>query len=53
MVTGTIREMAEENSYTKMVQLAKQGACIRWIDLVKQHSHRDIIENSITSLKFM
>ena len=36
-----------------MVQLAKQGACTRWEVPAKQLSHRDILETSITSLKFL
>ena len=53
MVTGTIREIEEEKRKTKMVQLAKQGACTRWEVPAKQLSHKDILENSATSLKFL
>ena len=53
MVTGTIREVEEEKRNIKMVQLAKQGACTRWEVPVKQLSHRDILETSTTSLKFL
>ena len=53
MVTGTIREREEEKRNIKMVQLAKQGACTRWEVPVKQLSHKDILESSTTSLKFL
>ena len=53
MVTETVREMEEEKRKTKMVQLAKQGACTRWEVPAKQLSHKDILENSTTNLKFL
>ena len=53
MVTGTIRETEEEKRKTKMVQLAKQVTCTRWEVPAKQLSHKDILENSTTSLKFL
>ena len=53
MVTGTIREMEEEKRNIKMVQLAKQGACTRWEVPAKQLSHREVLETSTTSLKFL
>ena len=53
MVTGTVREMEEEKRKHKMVQLAKQGACTRWEVPAKQLSHKDILETSTTSLKFL
>ena len=36
-----------------MVQLTKQGACTRSEVPAKQLSHKDILENSTTSLKFL
>ena len=53
LITGTIREMEEEKRNIKMVQLVKQGACTRWEVPAKQLSHRDLLETSTTSLKFL
>ena len=44
MVTGIIKEMKEEKSNTKIVQLAKQGACIRLGFPLKELSHTELVK---------
>ena len=53
LVTQSIREAEEEKRKCKMVQLAKQGASTRWEVPPKELSHKDILETSEASLKFL
>ena len=53
MVIDTIREAEEDRRRVKMVSLAKQGAHTRWEVPEKKLSHKEIINTSETSLKFL
>ena len=53
MVIDTIREAEEDRRRVKMASLAKQGAHTRWEVPEKKLSHKEIINTSETSLKFL
>ena len=53
MVVETVREAEEDRRKVKMTNLAKQGAQTRWEVPAKKLSHREIINRSETSFKFL
>ena len=53
MLVEEIREIEEEKRKIKMSSLAKQGACTRWEVPERKLTHREIIQSSETSLKFL
>ena len=53
MVVDTVREAEEDRRRVKMASLGKQGAHTRWEVPEKKLSHREIINTSETSLKFL
>ena len=53
MVIEKVREAEEDRRQVKMTNLAKQGAQTRWEVPAKKMSHREIINRSETSFKFL
>ena len=53
MVVETVREAEEDRRRVKMTNLSKQGAQTRWEVPAKKLSHREIINRSETSFKFL
>ena len=53
MITSTIREAEEEERRTRVVQLGRQGASTKWEVPERQLSHKDILDMSAASLKFL
>ena len=53
MIVSTVRETEKEKRRIRMAGLAKQGANIRWEVPERRLSHRDVINASETSLKFL